>query len=187
MELIVISDTKLKVILTEEEMESYGLIGEGEEEPPHSSVERLLADVRRLSGFDAVNARVLVQLWRDRSGGGEMFVTRLSGTGAGGQREEYRMRRGRVLYSFDGIDAMTAACRVLVDRAYGGVSDAYHGEDGIWYLSLEDADDGEEPGILGVLSEYGVRRSGTVLPFLSEHAHLIARGSAVDALAPLAR
>ena len=70
MELIVISDTKLKVILTEEEMESYGLIGEGEEEPPRTAVERLLADIRRLSGFDAVNARVLVQLWRDRSGGG---------------------------------------------------------------------------------------------------------------------
>ena len=66
MELIVISDTKLKVILTEEEMESYGLIGEGEEEPPRTAVERLLADIRRLSGFDAVNARVLVQLWRDR-------------------------------------------------------------------------------------------------------------------------
>ena len=85
MELIVISDTKLKVILTEEEMESYGLIGEGEEEPPRTAVERLLADIRRLSGFDAVNARVLVQLWRDRSGGGEMFVTRLSGTGTGGR------------------------------------------------------------------------------------------------------
>ena len=170
MELIVISDTKLKVILTEEEMESYGLIGEGEEEPPRTAVERLLADIRRLSGFDAVNARVLVQLWRDRSGGGEMFVTRLSGTGTGGRREEYRMRRGRVLYSFD-----------------GGVSDAYRGEDGVWYLSLEDEDDGEEPGILGVLSEYGVRRSGTVLTFLTEHARLIARGSAVDALAPLAR
>lgn len=94
MELIVISDTKLKVILTEEEMESYGLIGEEEEEPPRTAVERLLADIRRLSGFDAVNARVLVQLWRDRSGGGEMFVTRLSGTGTGGRREEYRMRRG---------------------------------------------------------------------------------------------
>ena len=187
MELIVISDTKLKVILTEEEMESYGLIGEGEEEPPRTAVERLLADIRRLSGVDAVNARVLVQLWRDRSGGGEMFVTRLSGTGTGGRREEYRLRRGRVLYSFDGIAAMTAACRVLAGRAYGGVSDAYRGEDGVWYLSLEDEDDGEEPGILGVLSEYGVRRSGTVLTFLTEHARLIARGSAVDALAPLAR
>ena len=97
------------------------------------------------------------------------------------------MRRGRVLYSFDGMDAMTAACRVLAGRAYGGVSDAYRGEDGVWYLSLEDEDDGEEPGILGVLSEYGVRRSGTVLTFLTEHARLIARDSAVDALAPLAR
>ena len=186
MELIVISDTKLKVVLTEEEMERYGLAGDDDHEPSRTAVERLLFEVRRLSGFDAVGARVLVQLWRDRSGGGEMYVTRLSQENDGG-RGEYRMRRNKVLYAFEGVDLLTAACRVLAHRDYSGVSDAYRGEDGIWYLSLEDDDNGEEPGILDILSEYGVRRSGTVLTVLPEHARLIARGTAVDALAPLAR
>lgn len=185
MELIVISDTKLKAILTEEEMEWYGLTGE-EGEPPRAAVERLLTEVRRLSGFDAVDARVLVQLWRDRSGGGELFVTRLcedTVVGEGGRP----MRKSKVLYAFDAMDRMTAVCRILAQRAYHGASDAYRGEDGVWYLSVEDEDDGEEPGILAILSEYGVRRSGTVMTILPEHARLIARGSAVDALAPLAR
>ena len=186
MELIVISDTKLKAILTEEEMEWYGLIGVEGEEPPRAAVERLLAEVRRLSGFDAVGARVLVQLWRDRSGGGEMYVTRLCEDPAVGEGG-HRMRKNKVLYAFDAMDRMTAACRILAGRAYCGASDAYRGEDGVWYLCVEDEDDGEEPGILAILSEYGVRRSGTVMTVLPEHARLIARGTAVDALAPLAR
>ncbi len=186
MELIVISDTKLKAILTEEEMEWYGLIGVEREEPPRAAVEHLLAEVRRLSGFDAVGARVLVQLWRDRSGGGEMYVTRLCEDPAVGEGG-HRMRKNKVLYAFDAMDRMTAACRILAGRAYCGTSDAYRGEDGVWYLCVEDEDNGEEPGILAILSEYGVRRSGTVMTILPEHARLIARGTAVDALAPLAR
>ena len=186
MELIVISDTKLKVVLTEEEMEHYGLVTGEDGDPSREAVERLLSEIRRLSGFDAVGMRVLVQLWKDRSGGGEMYVTRLTERDDDG-RKEYSMRRSKVLYAFDAMDPLTAACRILVRRDFCGTSDAYRGDDGVWYLSIENTAYGEEPGILDILTEYGVQRSGAVLTVLPEHAQLIVHGTAVEALASIAR
>lgn len=187
MELIVISDTKLKVILTREDMELFSLDCEHmeEEERTRPSMEALFREVKRISGFDAVGARVLVQVWRDLSGGCELYVTKLS-PGEGQEERKGGMRRLRILYSFENLDRLTAVCRVLESRAYRRPSDVYLGEDGRWYLVLETPEEEEEVGPLSVLEEYGHRHPLTALTLLSEHGRLIRRGGAVAAFSSLA-
>lgn len=187
MELIVISDTKLKVIMTSEEMRRYmSEEDEEEEEPSRATIERLLCDVERRSGVELSHRRILLQLWRDRNGGGELYITILHSEDAQGREEGRAMQKSRSIYAFEGLDRLTAACRVLSDGGYRGASDAYHGEDGIWYLSVTGEDDGEEPCILDILAEFGSRRSGTLIWLLTEHGCAVARGDAIRALAPLA-
>lgn len=186
MELIVISDTKLKVIMTSEEMRRYMSEEDDEEEPSRAMIERLLREVERRSGVELSHRRVLLQLWRDRSGGGELYITILHSEDTQGREEGRAMQKSRSIYAFEGLDRLTAACRVLSDGGYRGTSDAYHGEDGTWYLSVTGEEDGEEPCILDILAEFGSRRSGALLWLLAEHGCAVARGDAVRALAPLA-
>lgn len=188
MELIVVSDTRLKVVLSPEDMALFRLAPETMEEGDEENREafaHLFREIRRISGFDATEARVLVQVWRDSRGGCELYITILSSQKGGAGKGEREMRRLRCLYSFDSFDRLTAACRVLLSRAYHAPSDAYRGEDGRWYLVLEEDGDGADIGPLSVLNEYGSRHPITVLTLLSEHGKLVSRGEAVTRLAGL--
>lgn len=186
MEFIVISDTKLKVILTFEEMRRYVPEEDDGEEPSRTMIERLLREVEHRSGVELSHRRILLQLWRDRSGGGELYITILHREDTQGREEGRPMQRSRSIYAFEGLDRLTSACRVLADGGYRGTSDAYRGEDGTWYLAVMGEEDAEELSILDILTEFGSRRCGAFLWFLAEHGCAVARGNAVRTLASLA-
>ena len=80
MELIVISPTRLKIMLTEPDMRRYALsadtagCADGE---TRRSLRRLFDDARKETGFETEGARLLIQLYASRTGGCEIFVTKL--------------------------------------------------------------------------------------------------------------
>ncbi len=80
MELIVISASKLKIMLTEADMERYALDGGASkrcDEPSREVFLRILEDARAGVGFERGNARLFIQFYASKEGGGEMFVTKL--------------------------------------------------------------------------------------------------------------
>ena len=80
MEVIMISNTKLKVMLSAEDMEKYSFDPEDcADISSRSAFRSILHEAREQCGFDAVGDRVFVQYYPSKSGGGEMFVTKLSG------------------------------------------------------------------------------------------------------------
>ena len=114
MELILISDSKLKVMLSAEDMRRYELncdaVDSGDPTARRAFWD-ILDEARRRTGFDAAGSRVFVQLYPSREGGCEMFVTKL---GARAQAAEKAAASDAVLYGFFGMDDLLAACRRLM-------------------------------------------------------------------------
>lgn len=80
MELIVISQTHMKIMLTETDMRRFDLTADTEScvsGRTRDSLRRLFDEARMETGFETEGARLLVQLFACRSGGCEIFVTKL--------------------------------------------------------------------------------------------------------------
>lgn len=172
MELIRIGEGRLKVTLTEEDMARYALdtaLADGGVE-----ARRIVRDILGAAGaadFDTAKDKFCIQIFRGRGGGCELFVSRA----AGGAR--------RLAYAFDTVSRLAEVCRHLAARGYTGASDAYLGEDGGVFLTLDACAD-MPPHALDFLAEYGTACPDGAL-CLAEHAtHITAR--AVETLAPLA-
>lgn len=81
MELIVISENKLKVMLTADDMRHYNLdcdTIDSDNAPARRAFRSILDDARAQTGFDTGKDRIFVQLYPGKAGGCEMFVTKLS-------------------------------------------------------------------------------------------------------------
>lgn len=155
MELIVISTTKLKVMLSAEDMEKY------EFDPlcsgditSRKAFRKILKEVREQCGFDAIGDRVLVQYYPSKRGGCEMFVTKLTETeketylekNSGRYRSKEMTERSQtvnnvssyrhygldnrpkskyIIYLFDDMSNLILTCSRLKTAGYAGESAAY--------------------------------------------------------------
>ena len=163
MELLLISDSRLKVTLSQEDMEKYSLSAEMmdyDNTETRRAFWSILDEAKHRTGFDAAADRVFVQVYPSRCGGCEMFVTKLgemsaqkkkgstaersltlsSGTAlqASGGR---RLTECNGAYRFADLAALLAACRSLVgskEENHPSVyeSSAYIDEKGRCYLLL---------------------------------------------------
>lgn len=197
MELILIGDSRLKVILTAEEVRRFAPALEEGELDGHTAkaaLRELFDEIRRKSGFDAANDRVLVQLYPSRGGGCEIFLTKL---GKAVRPRAISEETGElaapptlrpVLFGFRGITELLAVCRQLERTGYDLLSTAYVSDDGRYYLVLQErARSGTRPGALSFVEEFGERRGGVMaLSYIKEHGRCIAAGDAVSRLASLA-
>ncbi len=80
MELIVISDSKLKIMLTAPDMIRYKLEGSCKDctdVKTRAAFRHIFDDARREIGFDTEGERLFVQMYASREGGCEIFVTKL--------------------------------------------------------------------------------------------------------------
>ena len=79
MEYIIVSDSKLKIILTKDEIRSYGLQGAADEcDTPkyRRAFKRILDDISKDGGFKVKGEKTLIQFYQSKAGG-EIFVTKL--------------------------------------------------------------------------------------------------------------
>ena len=182
MEVILISDDKVKITLTEEDLREFAIDCDAAEED--GELCRRFKDVLRraddICGTSIGESRVLVQLFRSRAGGCELFVTRLSPalpTGAGGAADG-------TVYVFDSLGALVAACRLLNARGYGANSAAFSTDGGEYALLLPEFPSGAPvPLAAACLDEYGVRRTDEKARlYISEHAHAICADGAAKIL-----
>lgn len=203
MELILISDSKLKVMLSEDDMRNYEF-DDINNIHTKEAFRNLMREAKNRCGFNALEGRVFVQLYRSKAGGCELFVTKLSQsdsgadsgmdsdkTGAAYSREEranteykrYYMERkckGRhVIYSFDEMRNLLSTCGVLRASRYRGSSMAYI-EKGkrSFYLALD-----EETYVAG--EHFGRLCPSSFYYYINEHCDIIC-DNAVSILGKLA-
>lgn len=77
MELIMISDSKLKVMLSADDMRNYEF-DDINNIHTKEAFRNLMREAKNRCGFNALEGRVFVQLYRSKAGGCELFVTKLS-------------------------------------------------------------------------------------------------------------
>ena len=181
MELILISNSKLKIMLSAEDMKEYNIECEG-----GCALRQGLAPVleraRLDCGFDTASGRLLVQVFPSRKGGCEMFVTRVA------QKNEREARAPASVCLFDSLGDMTSLCGVLKARGIGEMSSAYRIGERRYALVLPELDRDEAlPLSAAVISEFGERcECENVEGYINEHATPIFKNNAVALLADFA-
>ncbi len=78
MELILISDTKLKIMLSESDMKEYNIGKEADcaESNTRHAIRSLLDRVKDITGFDTDGEEIFIQLYTSKGGGCELFITK---------------------------------------------------------------------------------------------------------------
>lgn len=189
MEVIRISDSKLKVMLSEEDMERFDLC---RDELDYDNTEtrralwEILDEAKKETGFDAAKERVLIQMFRGKRGGCELFVTKVS---AVSENAEKVLRKTRTnAYLFSDIETLFLMCEKLYALDYREKSEIYRMENGFCLIVEERESDtlvaDNSLGEYGFLSEYGKRRRGQLtLSYIREHGECIENERAVERLA----
>ncbi len=150
MELIVIDERRIKLMLTAEDMKAYR--SAAEESGTGEALRGILRDAGEKCGYrgDGMRGRIYVEMYPSKTGGCEVFVTKLAerenrtSMKSGNERmlAEYRnyIFRGRVIYRFETMPVLLGACAGLMQSGYRGESSAYREETagcGAYYLILE--------------------------------------------------
>lgn len=207
MELIRISEEKLKIMLTASDMTAYHLDPDtmGEDTARTGRAFRLLlADVRRQIPFETEDRHLTVQYFPSRGGGCEMFISSLPATGAECRKNvpsrpagALTVRAGRQTaplfrrdgaYRFETLDHLLRACRRLRDAHFDGESAAYRDDAGQYYILLSMASTSpiSQPDEFACLAEYGERENPARLRiWFREHGSLICAADAVATLGAL--
>lgn len=188
METIKISERKLKIMMTEDDLQKYDMALPVDVETlcGRQRLRRVLRDACCDAGFDADSARAFVQIYESAHGGCELFVT-LPGKSVGGEGNMTprsflpRTRQERGIYEFPDLDSLLAVCRRL-DRPGRADTAAYAGRDGGYYLLTYES----ESKLDAICGEYGGERCISFAEaYLTEHCSLICERDAVGVLGAL--
>ena len=212
MELIVINDSKLKVMLSQDDLTEFSL-DTNTLDYSNSETKKMFWDIlnraKHTLGFSTDGHRVLVQLYPSKTGGCEMFVTKLgllppdcfdSFCGekentdkkqifhykASHRRPKGESRRG--VFGFDELSSLIGVCRRLRNIGYDGQSAAYRCEGKKYYLFLEGLDlfGFMPPDEFTFINEFGkAENPEAVSYYISEHGNTICASDAVNVLGVL--
>lgn len=131
MELIIISRTKLKVMLSAEDMKKLDFDPlAGGDVSGRTAFKNILKEARDRCGFDAVGERVFVQYYPEKHGGCEMFVTKLTSEDKKNGFSKALAEAGchklhgesYIIYRFPRFEDLLAFCDVLKRKNYSGYS-----------------------------------------------------------------
>ena len=212
MEIIAISESKLKIIMTQKDMQRYGL----DENEFYLSVtntkailEKILHNCPVKTGFENTdkNDKILIQLYPEKSGGCELFVTKITLDSAEELKEEDLMtpfdnnkyllspatqksseiKKSVLVYNFESIDDVIMASRALKARNLCTDSSLYKGNNLLYYLMIKTSvEENLKSSPSYILSEFGeLERSETSILTLSEYGKCILDKNAIAELSEI--
>lgn len=198
MELILISDTKLKVMLSASDMQKYELDNETidyDNTETRRAFWQILDEAKHKTGFDAASEKVFIQVYPSRSGGCEMYVTKLGALSSAltgdalSRKTSFSMLRGRIgIYHFDNLEDVITVCKKLKELKYSLESGLYLSDSGGYDLVIHERLHSSimKPGSISEYSfieEYAKRRHGIIeLAYIKEHGRCIEEKEAVEKL-----
>ena len=191
MELILISESKLKIMLSQKDMSKYAL---KLEEINYDNTETrrafwsILDEAKHKTGFDAAREKVYIQVFPSRAGGCEIFVTRLDlcEDSETISLEVKNSRSSFEIFTFGEINDLLCVCSLLNRCGYESESSVYT-DDKYYYLLLSDL----SCTVRGIskyafIDDYAIRRENKKYIYhILEHCKGVCIGEAVPTLAPL--
>ena len=193
MELIKISDTKLKIMLTAEDMVHYAIASEAlnyENTETRRAVWQILDEAKHQTGFDAASDRVLIQAYPSRMGGCELYITKIAQGEATVIRERKHTSEGKLrIYALSSLSDLMSACCILFSSDYVGESAAYSTGGDSYYLVLREniREFGHAPPPYHPIQEFGelVSAAPAKLAYIKEHGKCLCAENAVFHLSAL--
>ena len=128
MEFIPIGKSKLKIIMSADDMLKFGIDLEAIEHNDRSAVSALTDIIKGGElGFDIKSSKLYIQCYPSREGGCEMYVTRLgdSASPKNSHKDDPPSGRRRVAYSFESLRDLISVCKRLFSIGYSEVSEAF--------------------------------------------------------------
>lgn len=201
MELILISESKLKIMLSADDMNYYELNTDTidyDNTETRKAFWDILDEAKHKTGFDAASERVFIQVYPSKEGGCELYVTKLGNcvTPGGITQSLYvpnkpmkKMTKERkTVYGFDDMRLLLLACRAINGRQKITDTSAWKGEDGKCYLVVsEETEAGSVklgPGDAAL--EYGEKASFYgIFAYINEHCIPICEHKAAESLGVL--
>ena len=172
MEVIEISKRQLIFLLDRVEVFEYDLDKTHNSALMRSGFRRLITDLGFSGDF---LSDVLVQIFDSKSGGCEMFVTKLEESG--GLTDDKIQKSKMTVYMFSDVDILTATCKMLSKIHKGEALAYYDSQRKRYYLTLDED--------CPYITEFSaVKCKDSVVPYLGEYCKLIT-DKAIEALSPL--
>lgn len=202
MDIILLSDDKLKVKLSPEDMKRLSISCDSMDYD-NTGTRRAFWDIldkaKEKTGFDAAKERVFVQVYPSRDGGCDMYVTKASSLQEGtiGDKQTAvtvlpQKSKKWLTYSFDNADDMICVCYKLKNMGYSGDSRAFCEERAdarvIYYLVLWNfaVPSSGDLGCFDFICDYGRRHKNFAsISYIGEHCECIAKNGAVRILSDL--
>ena len=197
MELTPIGKEKLEIALTRKDMERFRLTAERldyKNTETRRAVWTILDTAKRQTGFDAAKGQIRIDALPGKNGGCVIFITKTEKDGTektmnGAKGKSQTNEKGfRSIYAFSDISSLTAVCRFLNERAYGGESSAF-AEAGAntknkYYLSLFEKEKKPHAVFEAMfIAEFGKKISEEhALAYIKEHCICICEKNAVKVL-----
>ena len=194
MEVLKISDSKLKIMLTRADMQKYGLSADKVDynnAATRRSFFEILDSIKTSHGFDTEGDKILIQFYPSKDGGCELFVTKLGLLPTSSERIISKSDRiamlttRRDLYIFSNIDDLVKAIKILGFNEAVKYSDVfYDGESEPGRYILEVMERGSGRGIfiseLDLLLEFSERADNYIYPYITEHCKKLTDGNAFE-------
>lgn len=202
MEIIPINESKLKIMLTPDDMVVYRISEEMltfEKKDVRSTFSEILDDVKAKTGFDSTSGRLFIQVYPSKDGGCEVYLTRSFDEpnrrpNKDKDRDKDKIRalktqREYCVYSFASLDDVLTACFVLKKSGYAFDSKLYIQKEcrDSYFLVLQEEviqdaryKKKRYPNKSDLAAEYGKKMGNKeAMLYISEHASAIIDKDAV--------
>lgn len=187
---MLIGESKLKIVASEEEMKEYKLDSTGSEQGGQGlrrAFWRVLDKAKSEVGFDPAGDKVLIQFYPVKSGGCEIFVTKLGILPESSARLVSRsnkievLSRRRGFYAFDSLDDLRTLCRTIkrISKECVPASDVYL-DGGRYFLSVEEYGKGGETVEFPCILEFAKGLTADFSLYISEHADRLSEGDGIE-------
>ena len=203
MELKLLSENKLKIILTNEDMAKMDITCEEMDYDGDTNTKRVFWEIldyaKRQTGFDAASGPVAIRVEDKKDDGCSILVTKTDSYKRKSEHVKYSdssasytrnysplytgTKKKRLIYMFEDSDGLLEACRQLTLAGYDGKSDIFaDNHKGKYYLYIED----NHERCLNLISEYGLLINNPIFACsLDEHATKILSSDAVQTFTEL--
>ena len=196
LEVLKISNTKIKIMLSADDMKRYSLSADEldyNDTKTRAKVWRILDFIKKNHGFEPEGDKLLIQFYPSKDGGSELFVTKLSGLSRG--NEKFMSKSGnvtmldskRTMYSFESLSDLIQASKIISNTDRIEDSNLFYSESEGYYLEITERGASRLGEIceFAILLEFASKTPKERIPYITEHCKQLTNGSAVEKLAKL--
>ena len=196
MDVLKISNTKVKIMLSEDDIKKYALdIAEVDynDTKTRGKVWKILDFIKKNHGFNFDGSKLLIQFYPSRDGGAELFVTKLSSLSKGNERfmsksENVTMLDSkRTMYNFVNFTDLIQASKIINGAKSIKESELFYSDSEGYYLEITERGATRLGQIceFAILLEFATRTPDERIPYITEHCKKLTDGEAVEQLSRL--